>query len=476
MLKIKRENIWDLVGSGYHSCVITTYSFDFYYFERSAMRVLRSKGISNISIFVDNNIFQGILGKIGSCSNSRVYALNPMSSKGCFHPKVYMFFGDKQGLLIVGSGNLTSSGHGKNDEVWGAFHFDINEKNNEQIFSDAWLYFQTLSSNIKGFSVEKFNWIKEYTPWLESLPVPNTNGFQSIDEYNEVAFLANDAKGNIYRKLIRDIPNDEVQELTVIAPYFDLKGKILEAFSSKFKNAKINVLLDDINGILPFKLKDDVADNMCFYHWKNCCVKEADKETYKRLHAKIFHFILADNTEYCLIGSANASVAAFGNENYSAINDEVSLLFKSSNQDFLSDLGIKINPVNVKKLSDFENGLEEDDVFVNEFLANNKYNIDAINKEVNVLSIYLNALLDSNSELALYNTWGELVSKAKLTIKNNHYSATISEKVVDAIYACIIDSETSEILSNKQIIQDVIVLSKTNPDPQKRVLDVLFNV
>lgn len=117
----QKENIWDLVsGRSYHSCLITTYSFDFYYFEKSVMRILRSKGIGNISIFIDNNIFQGILGKIGS-SNSRVYSISPINSNGCFHPKVYMFFGEKQGLFIIGSGNLTSSGHGKNDEIWGAY-------------------------------------------------------------------------------------------------------------------------------------------------------------------------------------------------------------------------------------------------------------------------------------------------------------------------------------------------------------------
>ena len=56
-----KENIWDLLsGRDYHSCIITTYSFDFYYFEKSVIRILRSKGIGNISVFVDSNIFQGV--------------------------------------------------------------------------------------------------------------------------------------------------------------------------------------------------------------------------------------------------------------------------------------------------------------------------------------------------------------------------------------------------------------------------------
>ena len=32
MPKIQKDNIWDLVGSNYHSFLLTTYSFDFYFF------------------------------------------------------------------------------------------------------------------------------------------------------------------------------------------------------------------------------------------------------------------------------------------------------------------------------------------------------------------------------------------------------------------------------------------------------------
>ncbi len=473
MPQIQKENIWDLVsGRSYHSCLITTYSFDFYYFEKSVMRILRSKGIGNISVFIDNNIFQGILGKIGS-SNSRVYSISPINSNGCFHPKVYMFFGEKQGLLIIGSGNLTSSGHGKNDEIWGAFHFDATDPDYTQLFANSWAFFDKISSNVKGFAKEKIRWVKEYTPWIESLPSPNISTFENLDNSNQIAFLSNDTETNIFQQLYDFVPFDKIKELTIIAPYFDSKGKIIELFYNSCSNATINVLVDDKYGILPFGLNHNVSKDINFYHWKDCFTNKADDKDFSRLHAKLFHFSLSDNSQFCLLGSANASVAALGTDNISAINEEVSILLTSTNQDYLKDLGIKINHKSRKALTSFEQGLDENNVFENSIAF--RYNIEAIDKEGSLLNVYLNEKIELDSEIRIYNTWGEEIHKGNLTIKNNHYTTKIPQSLSNPMYGCLYNSTTSEVLSNKQIIQDVYILAKTNPDPQKQILDVLFS-
>ena len=469
----QKENIWDLVsGRSYHSCLITTYSFDFYYFEKSVMRILRSKGIGNISVFIDNNIFQGILGKIGS-SNSRVYSISPINSNGCFHPKVYMFFGEKQGLLIIGSGNLTSSGHGKNDEIWGAFHFDATDPKYSQLFSNSWSFLEKVSQNVKGFAKEKIRWIKEYTPWIETLPSPNSSNFETLDNSTQIAFLNNNSETSIFQQLSEFVPYDKVKELTIVAPYFDSKGKIIELFSKLLPKAIINVLVDDKNGVLPFGLDASIANQVNFYHWNDCFSNRDDDKDFSRLHAKLFNFSLNDNSQLCLLGSANASVAALGTENISAINEEVSILLNSSDQDYLKDLGIKINPKKSLNLTDFAEGLDESTVFENSVAF--KYNIEAIDKEGSVLNVYVDNILEADIEIHIFNNWGEVIYNGKLTEKNNHYFLKIPSNLLNPMYGYLKDSKTSEIISNKQIIQDVYVLAKTNPDPQKQILDVLFS-
>ena len=474
MPKIQKENIWDLVSNEYHSCFITTYSFDLFYFEHNVMRILRSKGIGNITLFIDDTILQNILGTIDSNINSRIYSIVPILTDGCFHPKVYMFFGEKHGLLIVGSGNLTSSGHGKNDEVWGAFHFDINEKSNAQLFSNAWSFFQFLSSKIKGFSVEKFNWIIKFSPWIDTLPKPDQNTSQSLGSGNEVSFFSNDSSANIYEKLVASISDNQVREITIIAPYFDSNGTVVESLSSRFSSARINVLLDDLYGILPLKMKKNVSDRVNFYKWIDCFKNKEVNNSPARLHAKIFHFVLADKTQYCLFGSANASVAALGINNH-AKNIEVSVLIKSSNQNFLDDLDINIYPRNKKLLSEFKPGIIDSGILNKNDAANNLFYIQAIDKEGFKLAVFINNKLSSNHRLVLFNSWGERVLIADLTEGEYYYSVKLSHESSEALYGCIIDSISSEIISNKQIIQDVLILTKTNPDPQKQILDVLFS-
>ena len=473
MPQIHKQNIWELVsGKSYHSCLITTYSFDFYYFEKSVMRTLRSKGIGNISLFIDNNILQGILGKIG-INSSRVYSINPIDSKGCFHPKVYMFFGAKQGLLIIGSGNLTSSGHGKNDEIWGAFHFDANEPKHTQLFANSWDFFQKTSENIKGFSKEKIKWIKEYSPWIGTLPTPNSSTLESIDESTKIAFLNNNTETSIFQQFSHLVPFITVTELTIVAPYFDTKGKIIELFYKSLPNAKINVLVDEKNGILPFGLDSEVAKNVRFYHWNDCFDNKCDNEKHSRLHAKIFHFTLADNSQFCLLGSANASVAALGTKSISATNEEVSILLNSTNKDYLKNLGIKINLKNQKKIQDFKQN--QDDVSAQECFPLFKHHIEALDKEGNVLNIYADDNIETDTAICLFNNWGEELHKEKLAKLDNHYYIKIPSDLTNAMYGCLVNSETSEVLSNKQIIQDVHALARTNPDPKQQILDVFFS-
>jgi hypothetical protein len=82
------------------------------------------------------------------------YSLYPVFEKSIFHPKVWFCWRD-EGLLLVGSGNLTNSGNSSNDEIWGAYHFDIKQPQNAPVFSTAWNYVSKLCSTTKGITSEK---------------------------------------------------------------------------------------------------------------------------------------------------------------------------------------------------------------------------------------------------------------------------------------------------------------------------------
>jgi hypothetical protein len=87
----------------------------------------------------------------------------------------------------------------------------------------------------------------------------------------------------------------------------------------------------------------------------------------------------------------------------------------------------------------------------------------------------LNEKIELDAEIGIFNTWGEEIFKGNLVVKNNHYTTKIPQSLSNPMYGCLYNSTTSEVISNKQIIQDVYILAKTNPDPQKQILDVLFS-
>ena len=74
----------------FHSCIMTTYSFDFHHFESQVLRVLKQKGVTNISILADTRMLYRSVGLAsgGLKSLSKSYSLNGVPSLGAFHPKL----------------------------------------------------------------------------------------------------------------------------------------------------------------------------------------------------------------------------------------------------------------------------------------------------------------------------------------------------------------------------------------------------
>jgi hypothetical protein len=105
-MSLQKENILNLIGSGrYHSCIITTFSFDFYYFEMKVMKWFRSCNIRNVNVLIDGHFYAELMRQTtgDEMHLSTGYSLYPIFQKGIFHPKIWMLFGEKEGLLVVGS-------------------------------------------------------------------------------------------------------------------------------------------------------------------------------------------------------------------------------------------------------------------------------------------------------------------------------------------------------------------------------------
>ncbi len=95
-----------------------TYALSLGFFEAAPLRALRRVGASDIRILADVSGVAASLGEAGAREVGRNYAVDAVAvPDGCFHPKFVLLDGDQGPRLLVGSGNLTFGGWGRNLEL-----------------------------------------------------------------------------------------------------------------------------------------------------------------------------------------------------------------------------------------------------------------------------------------------------------------------------------------------------------------------
>ena len=460
---IERQNVLDLIGRDsrrYHSCIITCYSFDFTYFEERVLPVFRASNIRNVNVFVDGNSLESsqemLTGK--EFSFQKNYSLIPVyNEKGVFHPKIILLTGYHEGLLIVGSGNITSSGLNNNDEIWGAFHFKDNSEKNAKIFYEIWAYLETYFPLALGVGSEKLNWFTNNSPWISTLRNLISNNSENPIVLTQL----------FYKNILKEIPKENVLEITVVSPYFDKEGKIIQQLQRDFSPQKINVFIDE-SGILPSEFPFEKYDNVKFYHWNDA--KKDFNDNFNRLHAKLIHFQYLDK-EILLFGSANATISALGDENNDGINSEVSLLIKreKSDENWLKQLQIKTpeKTIHFDIIKNFKK---------NNYTTENKIKLqNAIfyaENQSNGIVVFTKYSLSEEDTIACFDKFG-------IKTKNHEY-LEINEKTYafnsqgEEIFKIAIE-RNGERISNFSLIHNALYLIKTNPNQLNAELEALLN-
>lgn len=477
-MALERENILTLIGSRrYHSCILTTFSFDFYFFEMKAMKWLRSCGVRNINVFIDGHYYSELMKQATGeeMQLTAGYSLYPVFQKSIFHPKIWMLFGDKEGLLIVGSGNLTNSGNGNNDEIWGAFHFDIRSTENSPIFSAAWNYLSMLSATVRGQMNEKTTrWIVEHSKWLNELPKVKPFQFSNTSQKEKVAFLFNSETSSIWKELSKHISNEKVIEITSISPFYDINGKVLQELKSIFPSAAINVVLDE-SGLIPSAMQ--VSKGFTFYDWRDAGVSKvqyAKSENAKsKLHGKIIHFKTKSGREFCLFGSANVTPEGLGLAGKNS-NAEVSLLIQSEKGGLLNELGIKLKSGNSKKLSDFKASATKS--IYETVIKNNQFKVQLLSVELiyDELTLHSNGNYAGQFKVVFFDRQNRFLHSQKISKYEQELKIKLNAELGSIQYVQFADS-ADEFISNKLLVSDYFLLAKTHPNPKTEDIERIYS-
>lgn len=453
----------------FHSVVMTTFSFDFHHFENQVLRTLKSKGIVNINIFADTNMLDQSIGfSTGRLKSiSTTYSINAIPCTGAFHPKIMLFAGENDVLLLQGSGNITNGGHGKNHELFSVFYANKTDQSQLPLIQEAWQYLKGLTTNLEGLSAEKMKWVIDNCKLLSDKLV-STHLFHRVSDDFSAALLYNEKTG-IWQQL-QDLIESPIKNIKVFSPFYDEKGTFLNNLSNHFKDCSIDVFLQKDKGIHPFKMRQ--KENIQFLSWESTNRASEIVTKYKRkLHSKIYWFDTGKE-QYCLFGSPNATLAAFGTDKHRGVNDEFAVLINVNNRDLLEELFLNgkyevIHPQENIQVQSIENELKE-----KQATNTSKIKLNGVDLDGKKLTIFFNDPAKRKESICvIYNHFGVELERHIVDIsKEEKIIIELTNGIEENAIAFIqLIDKNNQTISNKQIVNSHY-LWNTNPSNENRKL------
>jgi hypothetical protein len=153
----------------YHKTLLLTYSFDPIFFEQVVLPDLWAGRSSDILVLGDQAQIeastQAAAGQLWHLG--RHYLLAGANHPGAFHPKVFLRLGPKDGIVMLGSGNVTSSGWGGNQELGTAWMVGPDHAD-----KGGWLhpFLDSVLSWCGGDLEHDAVWRMKDVPWLSLTP------------------------------------------------------------------------------------------------------------------------------------------------------------------------------------------------------------------------------------------------------------------------------------------------------------------
>jgi hypothetical protein len=319
------------VGS-YDNCVILTFTADLSFFEQVVFATLRSRGCYNNLVLMDSRQYTATIDAQGTQLHKlgKSYSVWPVAASKAFHPKAILQTNEKEGRLIIGSGNLTVRGYGTNWELFS--EIASTDPGASAVFRDAW---RLVTESAKDASWAVRRQLKQMQATSGS--VLSSEG---DTDWPRLLYSTPDHT-SLVAQLKSIIGNAKVRRLVIVSPFFDPHLQAIKELGSAFGVKDIIAVVQPESVSFPGRL----ASKLKTLALHEFVAPQRSKSGY--LHAKAY-IIQTPAMEYCVWGSANCSSAALaGSGNYEAV-----LVTKGKLGHTIAALGLNASLAKSQKIAD----------------------------------------------------------------------------------------------------------------------------
>jgi hypothetical protein len=180
----------------------------------------------------------------------------------------------------------------------------------------------------------------------------------------------------------------------------------------------------------------------------------------------------AGEDQYCLIGSPNATIAAFGTDINRGANDEFAVLIKVNDKGILEKLKLTGEIEMIAPTENIHDQAVEKENESDQSKNISKIKLLGVDQDGKSLTLFIqNKTTQKTSIIALYDNWGQELEKQTVDVTKPKIRVEIKNLAKEnaLAYVQFISSE-NESLSNKQIVNKLHELWNTNPSAENRRL------
>ena len=307
---------------GIEVALMTTFTVDLSFAEKIVINRILDAGCKYLSIFADGTQFYNHLKtqpEIDSLGTK--YVIHSINTNAAFHPKMILLLGPKNAKLIIGSGNLTTSGLVGNYEYFSEFDYSADNIEHLNIIQTAYRTFLDLYE-IAGYEFAD----------LVSIDNELRNKLLAYDYLNQqlTGEIENILFNNLRKPLINQLLDQiegRITSVDICVPFFDQSLDMVEMIAASTDCENISIYLQDGTSNYP---KGKLTHSRRRFEkslqiFSTIQTPENRLSSIKRYHGKVYRFQTEKN-DYILYGSPNCSTVAMARTFHDGGNFESAIL------------------------------------------------------------------------------------------------------------------------------------------------------